>query len=110
MFTLSVSLEVNPEGAAPQLTAHQVWQGLVMKAENALPFVPGIERCDLLEKGEGWLLREIEIGGKTAYRSVYRRHLFQHNQTGFRRKGPQQRLDRTRDVRICLPSVRRSRI
>ena len=62
MFTLSVSLEVNPEGAAPKLTAHQVWQGLVMKAENGALFVPNIRTCTVLERDAAGLLREIAGG------------------------------------------------
>lgn len=62
MFTLSVSIDINPEGAAPKLTAHQVWQGLVMKAENGALFVPGIRSCVVLERGADGLLREIVIG------------------------------------------------
>jgi len=48
-----------------ELSRSQVWRGLMMKAENALPFVPGMQRCDLIERGEGFLLREIEIDGRT---------------------------------------------
>lgn len=62
MFTLSVALEVNPEGAAPRLTARQVWRGLVMKAENGALFVPNIRSCSVLERDANTLLREIAIG------------------------------------------------
>jgi hypothetical protein len=64
MQTSSYEVTVNEPGE-PELTRAQVWQGLVMKAENALPFVPGMQRCDLLEKGEGWLMREIQFDGRT---------------------------------------------
>ena len=62
MFTLSVSIDINPEGAAPKLTQHQVWRGLVMKAENGALFVPGIRSCEVLERDTNGLLREIVIG------------------------------------------------
>ncbi len=62
MFTLSVSIDINPEGAAPKLTQHQVWRGLVMKAENGALFVPGIRSCEVLERDANGLLREIVIG------------------------------------------------
>jgi hypothetical protein len=41
------------------LTRHEVWAGLLMKAQNALPYVPQMQKCDVVEKGEGWLLRDI---------------------------------------------------
>ncbi len=62
MFTLSVSIDVNPPGAAPVLTAHQVWQGLVMKAENGALFVPNIRSCEVLSRDPEGLLREVVIG------------------------------------------------
>ncbi len=64
MKELSYEVTVNEPGEL-SLSRSQVWQGLVMKAENALPFVPGMQRCELLEKGDGWLLREVEFGGQT---------------------------------------------
>lgn len=62
MFTLSVSIDINPEAAAPKLTQHQVWRGLVMKAENGALFVPSIRSCEVLERDAHGLLREIVIG------------------------------------------------
>ncbi len=63
MFMLSHAVDINPKGVEPELSVDDVWRGLAMKAENALPFVKVMERCDVLEKGDGWLLREIEFGG-----------------------------------------------
>lgn len=63
MFTLSHAIAVNPEGAEIILTQEEVWRGLEMKAENALPFVPGMAKCEVLERGEGWLLREVIFKG-----------------------------------------------
>ncbi|MDC3989466.1 AtaL-like protein [Polyangium jinanense] len=63
MKKLGYEVTVNEPGALP-LSRAEVWRGLEMKAENALPFVPGMTRCDVLEKGDGWLLREIEFGGQ----------------------------------------------
>jgi hypothetical protein len=62
MYMVSYTTEVNPEGVAPVLTANQVWAALVMKAENALPFVPVMKRCDMIERTETTILREITIG------------------------------------------------
>jgi hypothetical protein len=36
-----------------------VWRGLVMKAENPLPFVPVITGCKVIERHSGGLIREI---------------------------------------------------
>lgn len=63
MFTLSHAVEINPKGAEPELSVEDVWRGLAMKAEDARPFVNGMARCDVIEKGDGWLLREIEFAG-----------------------------------------------
>ena len=63
MFALSFSIEVNPEGASPTLSAEQVWRGLEMKAENALPFVPAMQRCEVVERKDNTLLREITVNG-----------------------------------------------
>lgn len=63
MYTLSHTLKVNPEGSAPKLTGGQVWAGLMMKAENALPFVPAISRCDVIERSGNTLLRDVVVGG-----------------------------------------------
>jgi hypothetical protein len=63
MYTLSVAVDVNPPDAAPRLTQEQVWRGLVMKAENAVPFVPRMQSCEVLERWEGGLLREVVNAG-----------------------------------------------
>ncbi|PQM26013.1 DUF1857 domain-containing protein [Sphingopyxis lindanitolerans] len=62
MFILSHAVEINPPGASIALTVGQVWAGLVLKAEDALPFVPAMRRCDLLERGAGCLRRAISFG------------------------------------------------
>jgi hypothetical protein len=62
MYMVSYTTEVNPDGVDPVLTREQVWAALVMKAENALPFVPVMKRCDMLERTDTTILREITIG------------------------------------------------
>lgn len=63
MYTLSYAIEVNPAGVTPTLTADQVWKGLEMKAENALPFVPGMQRCEVVERTANTILREVTFAG-----------------------------------------------
>ncbi len=63
MYALSSSMEINPQGATPVLNQGQVWRGLVMKAENAVPFVPGMQACKVIERYPDGLLREIALGG-----------------------------------------------
>jgi acetylaranotin biosynthesis cluster protein L len=57
------TLRVNDDPAAPRLTREHVWRGLVMKAENPLPFVPVISRCIVRERGPDWLTRDIVDNG-----------------------------------------------
>lgn len=63
MYTLSYAIPVNPPGAEPVLTREQVWRGLAMKAENALPFVPGMSKCEVVERGGNTLLRDVVFQG-----------------------------------------------
>lgn len=63
MQALSMSVDVNPAGATPVLSREQVWRGLVLKAENAVPFVPGMESCTVLERYADGLLREVVVRG-----------------------------------------------
>lgn len=61
MYTLSRTIPVN-EPRKPFLSRHDVWTGLMMKAHNALPYVPAMKKCEVIEKGEGWVLRDILLG------------------------------------------------
>lgn len=63
MYKLSRTIPVN-EPAKPYLSRHDVWTGLVMKARNALPYVPAMTKCDVVEEGEGWVLRDIMLGAE----------------------------------------------
>lgn len=66
MFTVDKIIPVN-SGEKQVLSRSHIWRGLVMKGENALPFVPVMEACDVIERGTengtDWLIREIRIGG-----------------------------------------------
>src|SRR5262245_424871 len=63
MYAISETVPVNPAGITPVLSKSQVWQGLVMKAENALPFVPAMESCEIVERYGDGFLREIVLRG-----------------------------------------------
>lgn len=58
MYKLSRTVPVNEPGK-PYLSRHDVWSGLLMKANNALPYVPIMQKCEVIERGDGWLLRDI---------------------------------------------------
>lgn len=58
MYKLSRTVPVNEPGK-PYLSRHDVWTGLLMKADNALPFVPIMQKCAVIERGPNWLLRDI---------------------------------------------------
>jgi hypothetical protein len=45
----------------PVLNRSQVWQGLVMKAEDATRFVPIITYCKVIERFEGGFIREVNL-------------------------------------------------
>ena len=46
----------------PLLTRDQLWQGLMYRAEDAVPFLPGLEDCIILERGDCMLLRRLDFG------------------------------------------------
>jgi len=65
-------IEVNRglSSGEPPLTRSQVWKGLVMKAENALPFVPGMAVCTVVERFEDGLVRDIVFRGEGAREKI----------------------------------------
>ena len=44
------------------LNRDQVWQGLLYRVENPVPFLPGLESCNILERQANELLRELDFG------------------------------------------------
>ena len=58
MYELSRTITVN-EPAKTYLSRHDVWTGLLMKARNALPYVPIMQKCEVIQEGDSWLLRDI---------------------------------------------------
>ena len=60
MYQLSRTVPVN-EPKKSFLSRHDVWNGLLMKANNALPYVPEMKKCDVVEQGDCWLVRDIML-------------------------------------------------
>jgi hypothetical protein len=65
MVHASRTIKVNADPAETPLSRSLVWRGLVMKAENPLPFVPVISSCKILERRDDGLVREIVDKGDT---------------------------------------------
>src|SRR3954468_5079815 len=64
MIKVSRRIPVNEPGQ-PKLTRSDVWKGLVMKADNALPFVPAMTHCKVLQReSDRVFVREIEFRGE----------------------------------------------
>jgi hypothetical protein len=64
MIFVSHRLPVNPEGE-PELGRADVWAGLVMKANNALPFVPSMTHCEVTARlDENTFDRDIDFRGQ----------------------------------------------
>jgi Domain of unknown function (DUF1857) len=64
MVHASRTIKVNTDPKEPKLTRSLVWRGLVMKAENPLPFVPVITACRIVERqGDDRFVREIADKG-----------------------------------------------
>ena len=61
----SVAVNRDREPGDPVLSAADIWRGLVMKAEDPVPFVKPITACKILERTENGLLREIVHNGET---------------------------------------------
>jgi hypothetical protein len=57
------TIKINADPAEPPLTRSLVWRGLMMKAENPMPFVPVISECRIVERHGDQLVREIVDGG-----------------------------------------------
>ena len=66
MVQASRTIKVNTDPNEPKLTRSLVWRGLMMKAENPLPFVPVITACRIVERqGGDRFIREIVDKGDT---------------------------------------------
>ena len=64
MIYVSHQLPINEQGA-PRLDRAAVWDGLVLKANNALPFVPKMTSCEVLARHSDTIFdREIDFRGQ----------------------------------------------
>lgn len=59
----------------PLLTREQLWQGLMFRAEDATHFLPGLDTCVILERGDGRLQRRLDFGRAAIEDTVTWRHL-----------------------------------
>lgn len=67
-------VEINDPGnpAVEPLTAGQLWQGLVLRAEAPTEFILGLDRAEVTARGEGWIERVLHFGeAKIRDRVVY---------------------------------------
>jgi hypothetical protein len=60
MYSVSKVFPVNVPGE-PMLTRKDLWEGLQMKARNALPFVVRMQECEVIEERPDGLTRNIKI-------------------------------------------------
>ncbi len=44
------------------LTREELWAGLLCRVENPEPFLPGLEACEIVERGENWVERVLDFG------------------------------------------------
>ncbi|MBL0209614.1 MAG: DUF1857 family protein [Holophagaceae bacterium] len=65
MYAISVSMAVNPPGVKPLLTLGELWRGLEVKAEDPVPFVPGMESCKIVSRTDDGFIREVVVRGNT---------------------------------------------
>ena len=64
MIFVTHALTVNVAGE-PELDRSAVWDGLVLKANNALPFVPSMTYCEVTERyGDTVFDRDIDFRGE----------------------------------------------
>ena len=70
MVQASRTIIVNEDPRESRLDRSLVWRGLVMKAENPLPFVPVISSCKVIERRADGLVREIVDKGDTIRETV----------------------------------------
>ena len=86
MIFVSHALPVNAAGE-PQLDRAAVWDGLVLKANNALPFVPSMTYCEVTERYSDTIFdRDIDFRGERFTERITLEH--PHRVTFTRIAGP----------------------
>lgn len=65
MITMSIDVPVNEVVPAGEqdLSRSEIWLGMVAKARDARDFVPGCTACEVVDEGEGYIIREAAING-----------------------------------------------
>jgi hypothetical protein len=56
------------------LTRDQLWTGLLHRVEDATPFLPGLERCTIVERHADYLMRELNFGSAIIHDRVTMEH------------------------------------
>ena len=70
MIYVTKEVAANGDPGNPKLSRTEIWKGLVMKAENALPFVPGMAKCEVIERTAHGLVRDIVFRGEDAREKI----------------------------------------
>ncbi|MFA7293431.1 MAG: SRPBCC family protein [Rhodocyclaceae bacterium] len=65
-------IEINSPGnpLIPALTRNQLWQGLMIRAEDATFFLPGLDTCTVIERHGRKLQRCLDFGTATIHDTV----------------------------------------
>lgn len=60
-------IQINDPGnpLIESLSRDQLWRGLMHRVEDPVPFLPGLESCTIVERGDCELLRELDFGAAT---------------------------------------------
>lgn len=70
MIRVSRDIPINSANESVVLSRSQVWYGLELKASNAVPFVPSITECRVVETWDGGLLREVVHAGERLQEAI----------------------------------------
>ena len=62
-------MPVNASGG-PALARRHLWRGLVLKAENPVPFLEDMTACSVVERTENGLLRDFTLRGENMQERV----------------------------------------
>ena len=65
MIEVDKALPVNPDGADQKvrLNRNEIWAGLMMKVDDAKPFVPLMSKCEIIQRLENGVVRDIVFDG-----------------------------------------------